>query len=51
MPPAGVTNVGGTWVFDEYSGDRGVTGLGLEDKLPEAPTTDERRSILDLFRN
>jgi penicillin-binding protein 1A len=49
--PAGVTNVGGTWVFDEFSGDRGVTSLGLEDKAPEAPSTDERRSILDLFRN
>ena len=29
---------------------RGVRSVGLEDKIPEPPTTDERRSILDLFR-
>jgi penicillin-binding protein 1A len=49
-PPQGVINVGGTWVFEEYAGGQGVSSLGLEDAVPEAPSTDERRGILDLFR-
>jgi penicillin-binding protein 1A len=49
-PPEGVVNINGTWVFDEFSGGGGVSSLGLEDKVPEAPSTDERRSILDLFK-
>jgi penicillin-binding protein 1A len=49
-PPEGVINVNGTWVFDEFSGAAGVSSLGLEDKVPEAPSTDERKSILDLFK-
>ncbi len=48
--PEGVVQMGGDWVFDEFSGDRGVTSLGLEDKVPQAPTSEERSSILDLFR-
>jgi penicillin-binding protein 1A len=50
VPPEGVVNVGGLWMFDEFSGDRGVASLGLEDKLPTAPTAEERSGILDLFR-
>ncbi len=50
VPPEGVVNAGGDWVFDEYAGGRGVSSLGLEDKLPQAPTHEERNSILDLFR-
>jgi penicillin-binding protein 1A len=49
-PPQGVINVGGTWVFEEYAGGQGVSSLGLEDAVPEAPSTDERKGILDLFR-
>jgi len=49
-PPEGVVNVGGLWMFDEYGQGRGVSSLGLEDKVPQAPNPDERNSILDLFR-
>jgi len=56
-PPTGVMNVGGEWYYDEFGPGNGVHSLGLSD--PAAPgtgegsgkTTEERRSILDLFRN
>ncbi len=49
-PPEGVINVGGLWMFDEYGQGRGVSSLGLEDKVPQAPSNEERSSILDLFK-
>jgi penicillin-binding protein 1A len=49
-PPEGVVPVGGTWAFDEFSHGGGIASVGLEDKIPEPPSTDERSSILDLFR-
>ncbi len=49
-PPEGVTQVDGDWAFDEFSHGAGVRSLGLEDVMPPAPTSDERSSILDLFR-
>ncbi|MDO9094297.1 MAG: penicillin-binding protein 1A [Rubrivivax sp.] len=49
-PPEGVVQVGPYWVFDEYAHGGGITSVGLGDKIPEAPTTEERGSILDLFR-
>jgi penicillin-binding protein 1A len=49
-PPEGVVQVAGDWFFDEFAGGQGVASLGLEDVLPQAPTVEERNSILDLFR-
>ena len=49
-PPEGVIQSGGDWLFDEYGRGHGVRSLGLEDKLPQPPSDDERKSILDLFR-
>ena len=49
-PPEGVTQVDGDWAFDEFSRGAGVRTLGLEDVLPPTPSSDERNSILDLFR-
>ena len=49
-PPEGVVQEGPYWVFDEYAHGQGITSVGLGDKIPEAPTTEERGSILDLFR-
>ncbi|HPO18277.1 MAG TPA: penicillin-binding protein 1A [Rubrivivax sp.] len=49
-PPEGVTQVDGDWAFEEFSRGAGVRSLGLEDVLPPAPTSEERNSILDLFR-
>jgi penicillin-binding protein 1A len=55
VAPPGVVNVGGgRWVFEEFTNGRGVTGLGLNDPMPEAtppPSTEEERTgILDLFK-
>jgi penicillin-binding protein 1A len=40
----------GEWYFDEFTQDAGVSSLGLDDKVPEPPSEEERRSILDIFR-
>ena len=58
--PAGVVNTGGEWFYDEYANGAGVTSLGLNDKsgtpgpaveIQPLPPADEKRRILDLFRN
>ncbi len=58
--PEGVVNSGGEWFYDEYARGAGISSLGLDDKTgtagasPETqvlPPVDERRKILDLFRN
>jgi penicillin-binding protein 1A len=48
--PAGLVQQGGDWVFDEFSGSAGVSSVGLEDQVPQAPSEDEKKGILDLFR-
>ena len=48
--PEGVVNVAGEWYYDEYSPGQGITTLGTEDALPQSPTEDEKKGILDLFR-
>ncbi len=66
-PPPGVINVGGEWYFEEFTPGNGVHGLGLQDPWPgavvpesdpaastapaAAPVVEDRRGILDLFRN
>jgi penicillin-binding protein 1A len=61
-PPEGVVNSGGEWFFDEFVQGNGVRSLGLEDKgapspsptasgTQELPPADERKRILDLFKN
>jgi penicillin-binding protein 1A len=64
--PAGVVNIGGEWYYDEYTKGAGVSAVGLQDqsapgapgKEPGAaapiavlPPADEKRRILDLFKN
>jgi len=49
--PEGVVNVGGEWYFEEYSKSSGVPSVGLDDKAPQPPTDEERKSILDLFKH
>jgi hypothetical protein len=49
--PEGVINVAGEWYYDEYSPGQGISTLGTEDApAPQAPTEDEKKGILDLFR-
>ncbi len=50
-PPDGVVQSGPYWMFDEYAGSAGIKSMGLDDKIPQPASTEERRSILDLFRN
>ena len=63
-PPPGVVNVGGEWYYEEYGPGKGVQSLGMQDPMPghtgteatpgdapRAPAPEDRRSILDLFRN
>jgi penicillin-binding protein 1A len=49
-PPEGVVQSGPYWMFDEFAQDRGISSLGLDDHVPQPASTEERRSILDLFR-
>ena len=49
--PDGVVNVGGDWIYEEYAHGEGVASLGLDEQAPAPPTEDERKGILDLFRN
>jgi penicillin-binding protein 1A len=55
MPiPEGVVNVGGEWFYDEYARGSGISSLGLDDSGKSTipmPPADEKKSILDLFRN
>ena len=56
--PEGVINSGGEWFYTEYSGGSGVSALGMDKGTdtdqPEViplPIADEKKKILDLFRN
>jgi penicillin-binding protein 1A len=62
-PPEGVVNSGGEWFYDEYVRSAGIRTLGLENSgtetaspsgetgSQEAPPADERKRIIDLFKN
>ncbi|MFZ2739602.1 MAG: penicillin-binding protein 1A [Burkholderiaceae bacterium] len=56
--PEGVTNSGGQWFYNEYLKGTGVSSLGLDNKATantetsqSLPPADEKRRILDLFKN
>jgi penicillin-binding protein 1A len=50
--PEGVLNIGSEWIYEEYAHGAGVTSLGLDAPPPPvSPTEDEKKSILDLFKN
>jgi penicillin-binding protein 1A len=51
VAPDGVVNVGGDWTYEEYAHGAGIGSLGLDEKAPAPPTEEERKGILDLFRN
>jgi penicillin-binding protein 1A len=50
QPPEGVILANGYWMFDEYAGAGGIASVGLEDKMPDPVSTEERSGILDLFK-
>jgi len=49
-PDGGLAQSGGYWMFEEYAAGQGISSLGLQDTVPQAPSPEERSSILDLFR-
>ena len=55
--PEGVIHSGGEWFYDEYVKGAGISSLGLHDKpgvtsgVLALPPADEKRRILDLFKN
>ena len=52
--PEGVVNVGGEWYYEEYAKGGGVSQLGVDknpDKAQALPAADEKKRILDLFKN
>ena len=53
--PEGVLNVGGEWFYEEYARSAGVSGVGLDSSTEPMtiplPPAEEKRQILDLFRN
>ena len=55
--PEGVVNSGGEWYYDEYARGAGVSSLGMQDASgasgaeTRVQPADEKKSILDLFRN
>jgi penicillin-binding protein 1A len=57
--PEGVVNSGGEWFYDEYARGAGVSSMGLDGKseggaggnIHTLPPADERKQIIDLFKN
>jgi len=57
--PEGVTNSGGEWYYNEYVKGAGISSVGLDDKskgpagteVQTLPAADEKKKILDLFKN
>jgi len=59
-PPEGVVNTGGEWYYTEYAKGAGVSSLGLQGPaaagqpggpIDVLPSSDDRKRILDLFKN
>ena len=55
--PEGVVNSGGEWFYDEYVKGAGISSVGVDDNskspgdMQALPPTDEKKRILDLFKN
>ena len=49
--PPGVVHVQGEWYYDNYAPGNGMSKLGGGEGEPATPETEEKRGILDLFRN
>ena len=56
--PEGVVNTNGEWFYTEYAAGTGVSALGMnhngdadQPQVIELPPADEKKRILDLFKN
>ena len=53
-PPAGLSHEGGDWAYTEFSKGGGVSSLGMDSRSSSSeqlPANDEKKKILDLFKN
>ncbi|MBU6437204.1 MAG: penicillin-binding protein, partial [Betaproteobacteria bacterium] len=55
-PPEGIVNIGGEYYYSEYTPDTGIKALDVEtpappDKPPPNVTEEDKRSILDIFKD
>ncbi|WP_281790133.1 penicillin-binding protein 1A [Limnohabitans sp. INBF002] len=54
-PPAGLSHESGDWAYAEFSKGGGVSSLGLDSRSgsssEQLPANDEKKKILDLFKN
>ena len=54
-PPAGLSHESGDWAYTEFSKGGGVSSLGMEGRSSNSseqlPANDEKKKILDLFKN
>ncbi len=54
-PPAGLSHESGDWAYTEFSKGGGVSSLGLDSRSSNSseqlPANDEKKKILDLFKN
>ncbi len=55
VPPAGLSHESGDWVYAEFSKGGGISNLGMDAKPAgnnePLPANDEKKKILDLFKN
>ncbi len=57
VPPAGLSHEGGDWAYTEFSRGGGVGSLGMDGRSgggnssEQLPANDEKKKILDLFKN
>ena len=55
VPPEGLVNVAGEWLYNEFAVSGGIKSLGMEPQdspsVIALPPAEERNRILDLFRN
>ena len=50
-PPEGVVHLNNEWYFEEFAKNGGVGAVGAGTSHQAQPAADEKKSILDLFRN
>ena len=50
-PPEGILRLNNEWYFEEFAKNGGVGALGAGTAHQAQPAADEKKSILDLFRN
>jgi penicillin-binding protein 1A len=54
-PPTGLSHESGDWTYTEFSKGGGVSSLGMDSRSNSSneplPVNDEKKKILDLFKN